>query len=1573
MKLKKGNLLCLASIFVSLSGHSSAAEIVRANVAIALNDPTAWVGGVVPGSADIARWDSTVTTGTNSSTAVLGADTTWGQIKVVNPTVVAASSVIIPAGSLLTLAGVSGTGIDVNSTQNLVITSPLTLSGNQEWSVGTGRTVTINGATVFDQGSSSITMNGLGGVLINFLNGIAAPTSTGSFTVNRGQLTVMSANSAGFPGHTNVLSPNTPLIMGGGTFQGQVGNSVGTYTQNMASLTINAGASVLTQVRGSSSTVVNSFGSITRNLGGTLNLTPTNNNSGFRVASGTFPIELVSGGITLTSSDFVRAATAATNMAAATYTADTWATGNRTNVTADSSQTGATTGALRFAAAGARTITLAGTNIIESGGLLVTSAVAANTTTISGAGTLAGAAGGGLIVHQHNTSAPLTISSQIVDNAGPTALTKTGAGTLVLSGNNSFTNGVYINQGSIQLGNPGALNSTTPNAVTFTNNSGGKLQLGGNNSTVSSLQTTSVVAVVPPVVENVSATNATLTVSNASAVLYAGTLQDGTGAGKLGLTKSAAGVFTLSGASTAFTGATTISLGTLALSGSAVPGTSNTVSVASGAILDVTARTGGSLTIANAQNLTGAGSVAGAIVTGSGSIITPGSAGVGTLTTQALAVGNGSTFNFEASTGSTDLLDVTGSNSLTIGSGSGINLYVPGTLNKLQTNGVYRLFKYVGTIQGAGVAALSSANILNPQGGLSYSFAENAGYVEVTVSGTPVVSSIWTGTGSGSWGDTTKWDTGTVPNLAGATATLNGAILAPSIVSLNGNRSVGSLVLNSAFGYTVNAGTPTTSILTLDNGAGNATIVVTNGSHTINTPVTLLSNTSVTVTNLADTLTFTGIVDDGGGVKGITKSGLGTLNFAAAFETPNTFSGGLTVTAGTVQFNALDSLGSDFITVAGGTLRWASGITDDVEDISTRIVTIGSGGAIFDTNGNDVNFIGGIGSGGVGGLTKTGLGTLTMGSGNDYTGGVTINAGVLQIPDDSGLGAVPGSPSTKITFNPGTGNTSTLKLGASDVTINANRTILMSSGTAEFDTNGVNGTYTGLLFGPAKFKKSGAGTLTVTGVNNVNATGGTVIDAGTIGINNESNLPAGTVTMNGTAAINTNGASFHGNYVINGTNSISENPAGGGVITTIGALTGTGSFTLNNVFVCDYAANSWEGFNGTINLGGGTRLNGTAGSAAVTLNLGIYGVSVRDGRTAIAIGEIQSPAPAGILGGSTGGGVQTVTWNIGGKNTNSLFGGVIGNGGGPSAINKVGSGSLTLSNTSNHTGPSTVSAGSLIFNGGGFSAGALTVAAGATLTGNATLAAVTVSANGIIAPGIAGIGTFSTGATVLAGLLQVEVDGTTNTADMLAVTGNLNLTGSTINFSSIGGALTQPTYIIGSYTTLTGTPTLESNVPSGYRVDYNFHGLNQIAITTEPADQYSTWASGFGLTGGNAPKSSDTSDSDGVANILEFILGGNPNNGNTSFLPLQNTSDPNTLVFSYNRADAALLSATEKVEVSADLSDWSTIPPITVGAGNSSGPGYTVVITDNGATDLVTVTIQRAANTKLFARLHAEF
>src|SRR6516164_7571501 len=74
-------------------------------------------------------------------------------------------------------------------------------------------------------------------------------------------------------------------------------------------------------------------------------------------------------------------------------------------------------------------------------------------------------------------------------------------------------------------------------------------------------------------------------------------------------------------------------------------------------------------------------------------------------------------------------------------------------------------------------------------------------------------SSIWSNVGGGSWTAAANW-TGGVPNAVSANATLGPnppGITAPGNVTLDGNETVGSLVLNSTVGgaspsYTISQG-----------------------------------------------------------------------------------------------------------------------------------------------------------------------------------------------------------------------------------------------------------------------------------------------------------------------------------------------------------------------------------------------------------------------------------------------------------------------------------------------------------------------------------------------------------------------------------------------------------------------------------------------------------------------------------------------------------------------------------------------------------------------------------------------
>src|SRR5207253_1288616 len=127
----------------------------------------------------------------------------------------------------------------------------------------------------------------------------------------------------------------------------------------------------------------------------------------------------------------------------------------------------------------------------------------------------------------------------------------------------------------------------------------------------------------------------------------------------------------------------------------------------------------------------------------------------------------------------------------------------------------------------------------------------------------------------------------------------------------------------------------------------------------------------------------------------LVKNGAGTLNLTVT----NSFTGGTTVNAGTLGLGS-GSLGATppspqtNLTINNGTtVRYlVDGLTLSVN----RGILLGTGGAIIDTQGFTADGIAGAISGTT--FTKIGSGKLTLtNTASTYTGGVTVNAGTLNV------------------------------------------------------------------------------------------------------------------------------------------------------------------------------------------------------------------------------------------------------------------------------------------------------------------------------------------------------------------------------------------------------------------------------------------------------------------------------------------------------------------------------------------------------------------------------------------------
>ena len=124
---------------------------------------------------------------------------------------------------------------------------------------------------------------------------------------------------------------------------------------------------------------------------------------------------------------------------------------------------------------------------------------------------------------------------------------------------------------------------------------------------------------------------------------------------------------------------------------------------------------------------------------------------------------------------------------------------------------------------------------------------------------------------------------------------------------------------------------------------------------------------------------------------------------------------------------------------------------------------------------------------------------------------------------------------------------------------------------------------------------------------------------------------------------------------------------------------------------------------------------------------------------------------------------------------------------------------------------------------------------------------------------------------------------------------------------------------------------------------------------------FSVWAAGHaGLSDSTALGDPDK---DGIPNVLEYVLHGNPTVASTAVLPVvsQNAS---SFQFSFSRDVASAADTTQVFQYSTDLSHWTELsltPPtdarVTLGAEDGAG------------IQPVTVTIPKAANSPMFGRL----
>ncbi|EAX5923070.1 AIDA autotransporter-like protein ShdA, partial [Salmonella enterica] len=475
------------------------------------------------------------------------------------------------------------------------------------------------------------------------------------------------------------------------------------------------------------------------------------------------------------------------------------------------------------------------------------------------------------------------------------------------------------------------------------------------------------------------------------------------------------------------------------------------------------------------------------------------------------------------------------------------------------------------------------------------------------------------------------------------------------------------------------------------------------------------------------------------------KQGAGTLILNAE----NTYTGGTTISGGTLVATNVDALGSGDVTddatlelntggtfdnaisgsgqvvksgdgaltlsgsntytggtlISGGTL-----VASNVEALGTGDVTDNATLAL-NAGGDFTNNIGGTGR-----VEKSGDKTLTLSGSNTYTGGTLISGGTLVANDVNALGTGDVTDNATLALNTGgdfinnIGGTGRVEKSGDDVltlsgansysggTLISDGTLVASNvealgtgdvtddATLELNTGG---TFDNAIGGSGNVVKSGADTLTLSGSNSY--TGGTTISGGTLVASTVEALGTGDVTNNATLELNT-GGDFINN--IGGTGRVEK--SGDDTLTLSGSNTYTGGTLINGGTL---VASNVEALgtgdvtdNATLALNtGGTFDNAISGSGQVVKSgdkmLTLSGANSYSGGTLISDGTLVA-SNVEALGTGDVTNNATLELNTGGDFTNNISG--------SGQVEKSGDDALTLSGANSYSGGTLISDGTLV-------------------------------------------------------------------------------------------------------------------------------------------------------------------------------------------------------------------------------------------------------------------------------------
>ncbi len=475
------------------------------------------------------------------------------------------------------------------------------------------------------------------------------------------------------------------------------------------------------------------------------------------------------------------------------------------------------------------------------------------------------------------------------------------------------------------------------------------------------------------------------------------------------------------------------------------------------------------------------------------------------------------------------------------------------------------------------------------------------------------------------------------------------------------------------------------------------------------------------------------------------KQGAGTLILNAE----NTYTGGTTISGGTLVATNVDALGSgdvtddatlelntggtfdnaisgsgqvvksgdDVLTLSGANSYSGGTLISDGTLVASNVEALGTGDVTNDavlelnTGGTFDNAISGSGQ-----VVKSGDETLTLSGANSYTGGTLISGGTLVASNVEALGTGDVTDNATLELNTGgdfdnaiSGSGQVVKSGDETLTLSGSNTYtggtLISGGTlvatnvealgsgdvtddATLELN-TGGTFDNAISGSGQVVKSGDDVLTLSGANSYS--GGSLISGGTLVATNVEALGTGDVTNNAVLELNTGGTfdnaiSGSGQVVKSGDETLTLSGANS---YTGGTLISGGTLVASNV---EALGTGDVTDNAVLELNtGGDFDNAISGSGQVVKSgdetLTLSGSNTYTGGTLISGGTlVASNVEALGTGDVTNDAVLEL--NTGGDFDNAISG--------SGKVEKSGDGTLTLSGSNTYRGGTTISGGTLL-------------------------------------------------------------------------------------------------------------------------------------------------------------------------------------------------------------------------------------------------------------------------------------